>query len=342
MNILNQSLITVFFCICLFPFSITLLGSGASASYFFLFIPFFLLIKFGKIKNPGSDINLIIFIFTIFFFLNAFLQIDYWELTIRKIISFLLFFSVFCLVFFDISKNMERSFLIAIVLVSLFFSLRSIYYLVQLDLNAVGFAAKGEVGSQRFGFIYLMAFWIVFFYKPIKMYHAWLKVASMSILLLGIFLTFSRSSIIGLIFSVFIYMFFFMKLSNVLKIKNFLWLILLLPIVIYLIYRFNIDLILILIFDFFWERMFSLLTFSEAKSVELLNFSNPESSEGYRLFLIQKIINYSSSNFLGSGFLGIWIILDDFIGSAHGQYNDILFRTGFFGLILYIYLLCKL
>ena len=56
------------------------------------------------------------------------------------------------------------------------------------------------------------------------------------------------------------------------------------------IYRFNIDLILILIFDFFWERMFSLLTFSEAKSVELLNFSNPESSEGYRLFLIQ--INY--------------------------------------------------
>ena len=106
--------------------------------------------------------------------------------------------------------------------------------------------------------------------------------------------------------------------------------------------RFNIDLILILIFDFFWERMFSLLTFSEAKSVELLNFSNPESSEGYRLFLIQKIINYSSSNFLGSGFLGIWIILDDFIGSAHGQYNDILFRTGFFGLILYIYLLCKL
>ena len=121
MNILNQSLITAFFCICLFPFSITLLGSGASASYFFLFIPFFLLIKFGKIKNPGSDINLIIFIFTIFFFLNAFLQIDYWELTIRKIISFLLFFSVFCLVFFDISKNMERSFLIAIVLVSLFF-----------------------------------------------------------------------------------------------------------------------------------------------------------------------------------------------------------------------------
>ena len=174
-----------------------------------------------------------------------------------------------------------------------------------------------------------MAFWIVFFYRPWNMITFWLKVSVLSILLLGIFLTFSRSSIIGLIFSTIVYMFFFMKLSSVFNIKNFLLLILLLPIIVYFIYRFNIDLVLILIFDFFWERMFSLLTLSEAKSVELLNFSDPESSEGYRLFLIDKIINYSSLNILGSGFLGIWIILDGFIGSAHGQYNDVLFRTGF-------------
>lgn len=342
MNTLNQSLITLFFTICLFPFSVSLFGSGASASYLFVIIPFFLLIKFGKIKNPGSDINLIILIFALFFFLNAFLQINYWEFTIRKIISFLLFFSVFCLAFFDITKDMERSFLFSIVLVSLFFSLRSIYYVIQLDLNSIGFSAKGEVGSQRFGFIYLMAFWIVYFYKPTKIYFSWLKVMLIGILLLGIFLTFSRSSIIGLIFSMLIYMFFYMKLSNLFNFKNFLWLLLLLPIVIYFIYRFQIDLILILVFDFFWERMFSLLTFSEAKSVELLNFSNPESSEGYRVYLIDKIINYSSLNLLGSGYLGIWIVLDGFVGSAHGQYNDVLFRTGFFGLLVYIYMLSKI
>ena len=133
-----------------------------------------------------------------------------------------------------------------------------------------------------------------------------------------------------------------MKLSNLFNFKNFLWLLLLLPIVIYFIYRFQIDLILILVFDFFWERMFSLLTFSEAKSVELLNFSNPESSEGYRVYLIDKIINYSSLNLLGSGYLGIWIVLDGFVGSAHGQYNDVLFRTGFFGLLVYIYMLSKI
>ena len=49
-------------------------------------------------------------------------------------------------------------------------------------------------------------------------------------------------------------------------------------IVIYFIYRFQIDLILILVFDFFWEKCFHFYTF-RSKSVELLN-SNPESSEG--------------------------------------------------------------
>jgi len=49
-----------------------------------------------------------------------------------------------------------------------------------------------------------------------------------------------------------------------------------------------------------------------------------------------------SSPLFGSGFLGIWIILDDGIGSAHGQYNDVLFRTGFIGLALYLYVLQRL
>ena len=60
------------------------------------------------------------------------------------------------------------------------------------------------------------------------------------------------------------------------------------------------------------------------------------------MYLIDKIINYSSLNLLGSGYLGIWIVLDGFVGSAHGQYNDVLFRTGFFGLLVYIYMLSKI
>ena len=58
---------------------------------------------------------------------------------------------------------------------------------------------------------------------------------------------------------------------------------------------------------------------------------------------MKSILEYVlSSPLFGSGFLGIWIILDDGIGSAHGQYNDVLFRTGFIGLALYLYVLQRL
>ena len=64
---------------------------------------------------------------------------------------------------------------------------------------------------------------------------------------------------------------------------------------------------------------------------------------GYRIFLIKSILEYvAASPLFGSGYLGIWVILDDGIGSANGQYNDVLFRTGFIGLGIYLYVLQKL
>jgi O-antigen ligase len=41
----------------------------------------------------------------------------------------------------------------------------------------------------------------------------------------------------------------------------------------------------------------------------------------------------------GSGYLGVWIFEDDLFGSAHNQYADVLFRTGLFGFIAYLYML---
>ena len=50
-----------------------------------------------------------------------------------------------------------------------------------------------------------------------------------------------------------------------------------------------------------------------------------------------KIIEFVSSNpIFGSGYLGIWILFEDKVGSAHGQLNDILFRTGIIAFNLYI------
>ena len=41
----------------------------------------------------------------------------------------------------------------------------------------------------------------------------------------------------------------------------------------------------------------------------------------------------------GSGFLGCWVMFENAGCSAHNQYGDVLFRTGFFGFIVYIYFL---
>ena len=40
--------------------------------------------------------------------------------------------------------------------------------------------------------------------------------------------------------------------------------------------------------------------------------------------------------------MGIWILFEDRVGSAHGQFNDVLFRTGIIGLFVYLFLLYKL
>jgi O-antigen ligase len=43
----------------------------------------------------------------------------------------------------------------------------------------------------------------------------------------------------------------------------------------------------------------------------------------------------------GSVYLGTWASKSVNAGSAHSQYMDILFRTGFLGFFLYMYLICK-
>ena len=72
-------------------------------------------------------------------------------------------------------------------------------------------------------------------------------------------------------------------------------------------------------------------------------FNNESTSEGFRIFLLGKILNFVLHNpFTGSGFLGCWIMFDDLKCSSHNQYSDVLFRTGYIGFIIYLYILFKI
>jgi len=92
--------------------------------------------------------------------------------------------------------------------------------------------------------------------------------------------------------------------------------------------------------EYFLDSLFSLRSKDGSATFDI---ANPESSEGFRIFLMKTILIFIGSwPLTGSGFMGIWILFEDRVGSAHGQFNDVLFRTGIIGMAIYLYLLQRL
>jgi O-antigen ligase len=87
-------------------------------------------------------------------------------------------------------------------------------------------------------------------------------------------------------------------------------------------------------FQFFDVRLLSFLT-NEGDVVEALN--SRTSSEGARVYIAMNVIEFVVRNpVTGSGYLGVWSIPNLPAGSAHGQYMDVLFRTGPIGFVCYL------
>ena len=240
----------------------------------------------------------------------------------------------------NINERMIAAFKIAIVAFTLYLSLSNLNELRSFDLATLGYAAKNQVGNQRFGFLYIIGFWLVFFFQSQSLLMRLAKIPLLLIIFLGLLLTFSRASIVGLIISGLVFLIVLFGPMIKLTTRN---------LGIFLLYGIGIGIVvafsgiyeyLALPFEYFGERLFAFRFIDGSSNFDL---TNPGSSEGYRIFLMKSILEYVlSSPLFGSGFLGIWIILDDGIGSAHGQYNDVLFRTGFIGLALYLYVLQRL
>jgi len=95
-----------------------------------------------------------------------------------------------------------------------------------------------------------------------------------------------------------------------------------------------------LAFDFFDVRLLGI--FSNPQNLES-TLGDRSSSEGARLFIATRVLEFVVRNpFTGSGFLGVWVMRDLPAGSAHGQYVDVFFRTGFVGLFVYLWLIARL
>jgi O-antigen ligase len=91
------------------------------------------------------------------------------------------------------------------------------------------------------------------------------------------------------------------------------------------------------VFDFFDSRLVEYFLDPDVVSRDL---EDADSSGGNRAYLLKAVIDFTSHNPLtGAGYLGVWVAFGDQSGSAHNQYLDVLFRTGFPGFLAYCYLL---
>ena len=307
-----------------------------SSNYLFALYPLMMILYKNKITIPHTYILSVIFLYIFIFFVSVLTQMELSQFYDRKLASFFIFMTIFSYLFISIDTAQISAFKISIVLASFLMMAPSVHGFFSSGIDSFGFEAKGLFGSQRYGFIYIMAFWIVYLYKPIKIPWAFLlKYLALMLIIAGILLTFSRSSVVAWLLSLVAYVFYdsiFSKKKFTKKIK---WL--LAFIFTFFCAYLLIDLYAPLLIKFFNVTFFSKLLDTDSNGFDLYNSSG---SEGYRVYMFEKIMKFITTNpFTGSGFLGVWILFDNLSGSAHNQYTDVLFRTGVFGFIIYTLLI---
>ena len=334
--------LVIIFMAALYPFSIRIGNDGISVNYIFLLIPLFIIAKQASFFLPPKRFREIIFVYVVIFLIATLYQLSYIEHIDRRIISFILFISMFSYMLINVNGHMTASFKVAIVIISVVFTLRQLSAYLAMGGADLGFAGKSAVGSQRYGFIYIIAFWILIFYKPIKLKGDFIRYIFILTCLSGLLLTFSRSSVVALIGSGVLYFLCNAKMifkrfatPNSKLIKKLLFLLFVSVVSMIFIFEY-----LYVTLEFYNSRLFSLI---DASGERVYNLVDPEASEGYRLHMLRLILEYVIYNpFTGSGYLGVWIMFDNNSGSAHNQFTDVLFRTGIIGFFAYCFLLFKL
>jgi O-antigen ligase len=262
-------------------------------------------------------------------------QISMFEYYDRRVTSFVLFLSIFALIFVRLTAQQVYSFYIAVIAVSLYFSLKAIYGLFAGGLLSMAAEAKDEIGSQRIGFIYLVAMWalVTFYFKSIALFR-WILLCGALIVAVGLILTFSRASIVALIGSIFFYLIFNAKGGGYRqRTVRLIYISALCSSFIFIIYWY-----VPAIYDFFDERLFAFI----ASGVVWDNIAASETSEGTRIAIWKEIFYFVMFNpITGSGFLGTWSVNPSY-GSAHNQYFDTMLRLGLIGFAVYLWILLRI
>ena len=187
------------------PYSIAIDGQGISANYLFVFFPIISLLINREMTWPPTSALLFMVILGLIFLVGSISQVDQYDLILRRSASFVIFMSIFAFMFVRLDLDMIRAFKLVIVLYTLYESSLVITKFINIDGNNIGYYAKGALGSQRIGFIYIMGFWLIALLKtPHKAFRV-AKFFALYLALCAILLTYSRSCVVGLIGSTITY-----------------------------------------------------------------------------------------------------------------------------------------
>jgi O-antigen ligase len=318
------------FFICFYPVTISEFG----VNYLFALTPIFYVIFGGRLRLPPPLLRNFGFLLLLILITSSIYQFYYIDFAVRRFVSFLLFVSIFSLAFLRFEYREFNSALIALIFVSSLISLNSIYSLILLGLVNAAHEAKNEVGSQRVGFFLIFSFWAVCWLGTDRDW--WVRFILFGLcglLLAGIMLTFSRTSVVALIGSGIFYIIIKSASDGIFRFMNLIGILVnslaVLLLVLFIYYSFPS------IYQFFNERLFEFFVSGRVFD----HVANPDTSEGVRIRIWGDIINFVMLNpITGSGYLGSWILGDD-SGSSHNQYMDVFFRLGIIGFSVYIVVL---
>tara|TARA_B100000886_G_scaffold270765_1_gene194732 strand:- start:44 stop:1261 length:1218 start_codon:yes stop_codon:yes gene_type:complete len=337
---------TFFFTIFLIP--IWLESLGANTAYQFFFYPLFIVFFRKEIQIPSPLIILGIFMYSSILIISIFINDHYVHFIDRRFISFVIFISMFFLTFVRFNQDHIIAFKFSLIVAALIDLIPSLIEAFQIGLGNLSGLSKFTIadGGTRYGFVYLMAFWVSFLFKADNNYFKILKYLILLLMILGILLTFNRSSFLALILSIFFYFLYYVFFGNEsIKRKVYSLLFALLISSLFIVFVLSFAPYLFTFFEIFLLKPIidgSILNFAPSSKI---TYVSQWSSEGYRIFIYSEIMDFVSNNlFLGSGFLGVWILFDELSGSAHGQYQDVIFRTGIIGSLYYFFiitLICK-
>jgi O-antigen ligase len=329
----NRAGLTVLFAACLYPFSI----QGIGVNYVFVLFVVVVALVYGKLRNPGNLLLVAMAIYVIVFFVAALYQYEFATQSVRRFASFAIFMGMFAFAFIKVGEDSIAAFKTAIVLMSVYLSLFAAVRLASIAAGGVlGFEAKDLVGTQRYGFIYAIAIWLAYLDPLQKRLWGVARYPILVILLTGLVLTFSRSSIVAMMVSFLAFSVVkhgaWLRNFNLKSVGNAVVTIGGLLAIAALLFR-----LFPIVFDFFSVRLFGF--FADGDDV-IAALDDRNTSEGTRLYIFLRILEYVVRNPLtGSGYLGVWVLGDNAFGSAHSQYGDVLFRTGVVGFGFYVAIL---